>query len=499
LKFYNLINSIFKASDKNIKNSIINNLKTTTNINIKDTDVINLSKTAYKESVDGIRTVQNSGGGDCFFIAIADAINYYNYHNQENRIISGRYGVAANLYTQRYLRLLVYNFIENKINVDEQLENIAPINAENLNTIFSKSLNGLKEELINSGQSDYISNENYIELARITYKTNDNFLVDLVESVPIEIENYNTPFRVIEKSRLQKYILSNNYWANDIAINALCYELKLNIIPISITNDKKNNPNISIPFANFENRYNKWKMYLFLYYNNSHYELITFNYKTRVINKNISIKQVINKKVIFNRSSSFHDLPHIYILFTIFAAYYMNIRNSEDKSKFTFQPQIMNIIENDIYSKIYNTSEYSSFFYPTFKSYFPNSIIKLPNAEKPGSIVAVGGAKYVPYPYYGKSSYYPYMANKMMKKDEDDSQLAYYITIDLELHPGTSISPEEMKNIKCRQKWNSVRKAYADFTGKPYVITPVYQTKKTPTKEENIRSNKNKTRKTSRV
>jgi hypothetical protein len=495
LKFYNLINSIFKVSDQNIKKLIINNLKTTTNINIKDTDVINLSKAAYKESVDGIRIVQNSGGGDCFFIAIADAINYYNYHNQENRIISGRYGVAANLYTQKYLRLLVYNFIENKINIDEQLENIAPINAENLNNIFSKSLNGLKEALINSGQSDYISNENYIELARSTYKTNDNFLVDVVDSVPIEIENYDKPFKVLERRKLQKYILSENYWANDIAINALCSELKLNIIPISIKNDKKNNPNISIPFANFENIYNKWKRYLFLYYNNSHYELITFNYKTRVINKNITIKQVINKKVIFNRSSSGNDLPHIYILFTIFAAYYMNIRNPEDKAKFTFQPQIMNIIENDIYTKIYNTAEYSSFFYPIFKSYFPNSIIKLPDVEKADTMVAVGGAKYVPYPYYGKPSYYPYMANKIMKKGDDDSQLAYYITVDLELHPGTSISAEEMKNIKCRQKWNSVRKAYADFTGKHYVITPVYQTKTIKNKQENIRSNKNKTRK----
>jgi hypothetical protein len=80
----------------------------------------------------------------------------------------------------------------------------------------------------------------------------------------------------------------------------------------------------------------------------------------------------------------------------------------------------------------------------------------------------------------------PY-AYKLMKKEEDKelNQLAYYITIELELHPGTTISPEEMKNYKCRQKWNSIRKAYADLTGKPYVISPIYQNK----------SFKNKTRK----
>jgi hypothetical protein len=60
------------------------------------------------------------------------------------------------------------------------------------------------------------------------------------------------------------------------------------------------------------------------------------------------------------------------------------------------------------------------------------------------------------------------------KENKASNQLAYYITIEMELHSGTSLTPEEMKNYKCRQKWNSVRKAYADFTGKPYVIPPVY-------------------------
>jgi hypothetical protein len=60
------------------------------------------------------------------------------------------------------------------------------------------------------------------------------------------------------------------------------------------------------------------------------------------------------------------------------------------------------------------------------------------------------------------------------KENKESTQLAYYITIEMELQSGTSLTPEEMKNYKCRQKWNSVRKAYADFTGKPYVIPPVY-------------------------
>jgi hypothetical protein len=75
-------------------------------------------------------------------------------------------------------------------------------------------------------------------------------------------------------------------------------------------------------------------------------------------------------------------------------------------------------------------------------------------------------------PYYGK----PYYAQNMVKKNQefDPSKLAYSINIYMELHPGTSIPEGELKKLQCTSKWNAVRKAWADFTGKPYVITPVY-------------------------
>ena len=48
----------------------------------------------------------------------------------------------------------------------------------------------------------------------------------------------------------------------------------------------------------------------------------------------------------------------------------------------------------------------------------------------------------------------------------------------MELHPGTTITPEEEKSLKCKQKWNAIRKAYSTFLGKPYIIPPVYSTTK---------------------
>jgi hypothetical protein len=59
-------------------------------------------------------------------------------------------------------------------------------------------------------------------------------------------------------------------------------------------------------------------------------------------------------------------------------------------------------------------------------------------------------------------------------QDYDPSKLAYSITIYMELYPGTSIPEGELKKLQCSSKWNAVKKAWSDFTGKPYVITPVY-------------------------
>ena len=58
----------------------------------------------------------------------------------------------------------------------------------------------------------------------------------------------------------------------------------------------------------------------------------------------------------------------------------------------------------------------------------------------------------------------------------------------MELHPGLTLTPEELKESQCRQKWNSVRKAYAGFTGQPYVIKPIYQ----PNKPNTNKTEKNK-------
>ena len=57
----------------------------------------------------------------------------------------------------------------------------------------------------------------------------------------------------------------------------------------------------------------------------------------------------------------------------------------------------------------------------------------------------------------------------------------------MELHPGTSLSPEELSHTKCIQRKNAIKKSFSNLTGTPYVIDPVY--KFYPNKNKN----KNKT------
>jgi len=102
--FYSMISMIFKYMSDDQKLFIQNIFKNTTNIDVKGLST-NISKAAYiftitgtknisssgvsikKSFTDGLRVISNFGGGDCLFLAVADAINYYNYYNKKFSII----------------------------------------------------------------------------------------------------------------------------------------------------------------------------------------------------------------------------------------------------------------------------------------------------------------------------------------------------------------------------------------------------------------------------
>jgi hypothetical protein len=418
-------------------------------------DNTNINKTAYDDSVTSMNVIQNAGQGDCFFLAVADAINHYNYNNQNKRIISGRYGTGSNLFTQKYLRSLVAAYFLGSPDLEAQLGSTGVANADNLNEKFEQQMRELKNASGLPEHEDF-SQDVYIRIANDTYTSYDNFLVQNVNAVPIIVDQYYRPFKPVNVGQVKSYIESNNYWANELAINALTNILRVNIIPLEY---KKRENVVRIPFANFSSDNDVWDKYLFLYYSNKHYELMTFNFKMytngKIIDTNIEI---------FDRDVSNKISPPFYILLIIFGSYYSSILDIKNKETFTFYRKIMIFCENTINTTLYESDLYNN-FYRIFKDYFPNSRINTPRL--------IGGQRFRPYSYPRYRNIYYQQPNRENEREKEKSQLAYYITIDLELYPGKSIPEDVLKNMKCQNKWNSVRKAYADFTGQSYKITPI--------------------------
>jgi hypothetical protein len=81
-------------------------------------------------------------------------------------------------------------------------------------------------------------------------------------------------------------------------------------------------------------------------------------------------------------------------------------------------------------------------------------------------------------------------------KNTYQPKLEYVVVIDMELYKGTTLTPEQISEAKCNSRYNAIRKAFAEFTGKPYVIKPVYPVSVNNTKKnkEPAKGGKRKTR-----
>ena len=419
------------------------------------------------DNLNNLTVIQNRGGGDCFFIAVSDAINQYNYTNPD-KIISGIYGKGTKIFTQSYLRSIVSNYIINSPDLDDYLSS-AELNVEDLNNSFSSNIKSIERERDSNSNNKDLTTEEYMYIVNETFNSHDNFLVKTPSAIPIHVDDYYIPFKLLEKPEIQKYIESNSYWANVIAIHAICHELQLNIITI----EGNNKNNLSIPYGNFlksENN-NKWDKFLFLYYYGNHYELITFNF---------------GKKVSIFKRDDHVIVPSYYILFLIYSTYYITM-DDQSKEEFTFLPEIFKITNNS-FIRIYKNIDdpINKDFMKYFTALFPSSLNKIRVDLKGGQTT-----NYINnYNYYNTPTSYtnPYPP---IQTDADEDELSYFITIYLELQKGTSATDKEMKSAKCRGKWNTVRRSYALVTGQPYIIPPNYDKSNKPSTKGGKFSKKN--------
>ncbi len=502
--FYFMINQIYLNMNSYQKNIIQQIYSKTTGINIVPS-AINLSRKAYDVSVigdnktsKGIRVVHNEGGGNCFFISIADAINYYN-STSKNKIIYNNYGIGNNLFTQKMLRTLVSNYVMQNLN---NYISVSKVFSDNLNKIF-------KNELISLSKSNKIDNNQYMELVNKIYINNDNLMVKKPNSMPTDnsLNFYNpfTSFKLDEKSLIKNYFESNDYWADANTINIISNIFKINIITIV-----NKNGYLSIQNANLKlNDISNWNRYLFIYYNENimHYELISFDFIENKIIKEpqIKIKKITNRIIIFdNELIKNFIFPPIYIIYLLFSTYYLSLDEVSRNKIIFFKPYLDSIMSsfNNIIDNTNNPNKIK--FFSLFNKYFPNTYnkVNLNNPQIENQIQEFeseepqkGGqstfnptfSRYNPYnpynpynqynpynPYNRPYSPYKYSTKEVPLLSKKESNLSYQIIIDLLLQKGDKLSPELSNEADCLKNLNEIKKSYANLTGKKYVLPPVY-------------------------
>jgi hypothetical protein len=431
-EYYTLVNTIFKNMDEKERTLIQKIVKQTTSVNVKSNK--NLNPKAYNETIQNIKVNMNSGKGDCFFIAVADAINYYNLTTtyNSNKIIYNNYGKGNMIFTQKMLRELVsYHTLHLNSIEYEEMKEILQFNVDSLNESFRKQYQDYKKLF----ENETISEKMLMDIINAIYYGNDNFLI--TKPSKITNENIENPFKIVNKSEIKSYIESSDYWANSIAIDALCDMLGLNIIVLEVKNGK-----IRVPYIYNDNK--NYSRYMFLYHENNHYELISFEYQ---------IKKRKTIKTIFNKNETLY--PPFSILFLIFATNYIKITDINNRENYTLLPNIFALLENAYNKIIVNDKDKDDIkFNKLFKKYFESSF-------------GQGGAR---NPYVSKYTKQKYIEPKIKK-----SNTSYYITINMYLKKGTTLTNEELKNLKCNHEWNSIRRSYADMRGLNYSVLPDYE------------------------
>ena len=486
--FYQMLNSVYINFEDDIKTSINNVFMTQTPIQAGAG--VNLSKAAYESVIESLNVYPNEGGGDCFFIAIADAINNYNYVNLNTKITYNNNGVSRP-FTVDILRTIVYEYLIKQapdiinIYVDSGVEN-----AQKLNNEFEKNLK-MVEEL---GPIDEVE---YINIVNQTYSDNNEHMFVIVPTkVPPLVGNYYAPFVPAQKKQLDSYIKSKKYWADEIAIYAMAKILKINVI---VLEEKNNLLNSLCNIYNDAEQFNDWDKYVFLYYSGGHYELVTFNFTRKLDNKNMPIPTI----TIFNRnppkstlkktSQVFYIVPY-YIIFCMFGSYYYPIKDVAKRTTIVFlklnNENVFEIINRSI-NRILTLNTYvhtrQSFtrieFVETFNRYFPGSDIpKPPNVPlietnilrrglRKRTIQKGGEQDEEDEPDEQDGGAYQFQSpNPYLRKEESD--ICYTIKIDLMLRKGTSITDREFNELLCNAQWNEITKPMSTILNTAHSIRP---------------------------
>jgi hypothetical protein len=515
-KNYYLINSIFKNLDPRSTGLIFQNYVDSSKVKVKE-GAENISVAAYDQSVDGLKIVKNKGGGDCFFIAVADGINYYNYKNQNNKIQIGKYGSGELLITQQVVRQLTYDFVYSNFIKDKSTEEVdqyfeqAIIFVNDLNDVFERHIKSVTSKLqgstalseatssdattseaTTSDGDDLIDPVAYDNIKIAIYTSHPNYLVTYDEGIPKNTDDYYKPFRLVKKDEVQKYMLSKSYWGDETAIEAIKDKLGLLVVPLETIEKNYVIERIKLTRNWFLDE--EWDKYMFLLQSPGHFELIQFTYQEKMVGKSKDTIFVPVKVTIFNRfrSAKFpysKYIPPIYILFIIFGGLYISL-NDQLKRSFTLLHYVFEAIFAS-FNKIKDSAGPDEIqkvdkgkFIGEFLKYFPETD-DIFNAQQ---LALIGGDQHnihsehnghnSPNIYaapntnaYGNPPYYRPLVKS---NNTTEAQICYTITVQLMLKKGSELTDKDLAALTCDQKRNAITSSYSKLMGKAYTMPPDY-------------------------
>jgi len=476
-RYYNMINSLYYSMPN--ENQILINSLLERSLLKKSLKSTNLSKTAYNTTTKGIKLWHNQGRGDCFYIAITQALNIYNessnikFTKQFDSTLIGQNNDT--LWNTTYLRESIYNEIITNTQLLEYINVNSTSNADELNKRYLDAL--LHNDYYTNPTN--LSDKDLQTIINDIYSSGDNFFINIQPFVRPHISYtrimgskdfryilQNKPFKSIETTNLKQikqYIMSTSSWANEIMF--LCVEniFKIKVIIIESYVDNVGDTNYRISQSTeLTNNRNEWTHYVFLFYKNHHFELMSYEYSQE---KLITIFNRIDDSEFTKLNFDIDIFPPISILFLIYASYYFT-----RKDNFSFLTPIFLSFDdafkriNTWYKYLQNTStttnekvpnskENTEIFYKTFIDYFPENKNILTNTFEIN--IQQGGVNFM----------------------EDKSPLCYVIQIYLQVMEGTKLSPEQKKEANCIKKKNAINFEISRLFNKQFKLKPANNAK----------------------
>ena len=440
--------------------------------NITLTRLTNLSGNVYIK--------QTGCDNDSFFKMIADSLNEYNSiqkkNENEGEVIT--YEMNGREYDVDFDPNVVREMLVRSI-FDPQNATVLPL--ENLLTAVKENQNFLNEEFnkLAVARSDVISEAAILTSVDDIYETYrcKTFLISKTPSS-------NTPFSVMtSRNEIQSYILSGNFWVNDLVVPYIERALKLALITVKISSNPEINPTVS--YSRYDVDYPK---FMFIYFLESFccYQKIDFVIYEPTPTKRISI---------FNSNATdIMPMPPFTMLLLIYGSYYLQSLTQRERDGIVILRQQLQQI-NDVYERIVNANASTS------KTKGDEKIVGYFNGLFPHSHLSGGGKRERERERErksrsqeiqqikkrailtrknriqkgGASRYTRYREPKL-----NNAKLSYYVSIVLYLYENDKQNPpgkipfSYTTSLSCNQNTNQLHQAVAELLGTQHFIQPHY-------------------------